>query len=170
MLEKSFCPQCGGLLNRIELENRLRLRCSQCQAVLYENPVPATCLVVLDAERRILLVRRSVEPHIGKWCLPGGFIELDEQPEEAALRELQEETGLRAEIDCLIGVRSNPSRLYHTVLLVGYLVTRYQGIPVPGDDASEIGFFDRGALPEIAFDNHVRFIEDAWKMERSHRV
>ncbi len=170
MVEKSFCPLCGGPLNRIELEHRLRLRCASCQTVLYENPIPATCLVVLDDKRRILLVRRSVEPHIGKWCLPGGFIELGEQPEEAALRELQEETGLRGHIDRLLGVRSNPSRLYHTVLLVGYLVTRYEGIPVPGDDASEIGFFDHAALPEIAFDNHVRFIEDAWNLERLHRV
>jgi len=169
MVDKSFCPLCGGPLNRIEVENRLRLRCSRCQAVLYENPVPATCLVVLDADRRILLVRRSVEPHIGKWCLPGGFIELDEQPDQAALRELYEETGLRATIDCLLGVRSNPSRLYHTVLLVGYLVTRYEGTPVPGDDASEIGFFAHAALPEIAFDNHVRFIEDAFQMERGKR-
>uniref|UniRef100_A0A7C4RN76 NUDIX hydrolase n=1 Tax=Desulfatirhabdium butyrativorans TaxID=340467 RepID=A0A7C4RN76_9BACT len=170
MADKSFCPVCGGPLNRVEVENRLRLLCSRCQAVLYENPIPATCLVVLDTERRVLLVRRSVEPHIGKWCLPGGFIELGEQPEEAALRELHEETGLRAQIDRLLGVRSNPSRLYHTVLLVGYLVTRYEGIPVPGDDASEIGFFAHAELPEIAFDNHLRFIEDAFQMERLQRT
>lgn len=168
MNDKIYCPFCAGRLIQFVAENRSRLRCSQCHTILYENPIPATCLVVLDPERRILLVRRSVEPHIGEWCLPGGFMELAEQPEQAALRELFEETGLHAEIDRLIGVRSNPSSLYHTVLLVGYLVTRYEGIPVAGDDASAIDFFAYDSLPEIAFDNHARFIEDVcnqWKRD-----
>jgi ADP-ribose pyrophosphatase YjhB (NUDIX family) len=166
MKDKRFCPFCAGRLVRIMAENRARLRCSQCQTILYENPTPATCLVVLDSDRRILLVRRSVEPHIGEWCLPGGFMELAEQPEEAALRELFEETGLHGSIDRLIGVRANPSKLYDTVLLVGYLVTRYEGTPVAGDDASDIDFFAYEGLPAIAFDNHARFIEDVhihWK-------
>lgn len=162
MKDKRYCPFCAGPLVRIVAENRPRLRCSQCQCILYENPIPATCLVVLDPDRNILLVRRSVEPHIGEWCLPGGFMELAEQPDEAALRELFEETGLRGSIDRLVGVRSNPSKLYDTVLLVGYLVTRYEGTLVAGDDASDIGFFPYEGLPAIAFDNHARFIEDVY--------
>ena len=160
MKEKTHCPYCGMLLVKKWIEGRTRLLCTACSETIYENPTPASCLVVLNDKQDILLVRRSVEPKIGFWCLPGGFIELGEHPEEAALRELHEETGITGIIDRLIGVRTNPSRQYGAVLLVGYLVTRYTGVPMAGDDASETAFFTLTDLPEIAFDSHKKFIQD----------
>lgn len=160
MPKKLFCPYCGLRLTEKFVENRNRLFCSGCNHPIYENPTPAACLVVTDDEGRILLVQRSVEPHKGSWCLPGGFMELDESPEDAALRELYEETGLRGRIHSLIGVRSNPSRLYGTVLLVGYRVKAVSGSLIPGDDASDARYFHPDSLPEIAFENHLKFIQD----------
>ncbi len=142
-----------------KVEGRLRKFCVACQEPLYENPLPATCLVVADNRQGILLVRRGVEPKIGYWCLPGGFMELDETPEQAALRELREETGLIGRIDTLLGVSANPSKLYQTVLMIGYLVKQYEGIPMAGDDATDIAFFDKQNLPEIAFESHAGFIQ-----------
>ena len=73
------------------MKGRPRLFCESCRTTIYENPVPATCLVTIDARERLLLVKRSVDPKKGWWCLPGGFMELRETPEEAGLRELAEE-------------------------------------------------------------------------------
>ncbi|MGD9972767.1 MAG: NUDIX hydrolase [Desulfatirhabdiaceae bacterium] len=160
MKEKRHCPYCGMLLVKKWIEGRSRLVCTVCNQTIYENPTPASCLVVLNDRRDVLLVKRNVAPKSGFWCLPGGFIEMGEHPEEAALRELREETGITGIIDRLIGVRTNPSRQYGAVLLVGYLVTRYSGTPSPGDDASETAFFQLTALPEIAFDSHEKFIRD----------
>jgi ADP-ribose pyrophosphatase YjhB (NUDIX family) len=160
MKDIRFCSFCGGPLCVKHLEGRDRLVCLVCQEIIYENPTPAACVVLLDDYQRLLLVRRSVEPRIGSWCLPGGFIEVGEHPEQAALRELQEETGLIGAIERLIGVRTNPAPIQRAVLLVCYLVTRYSGIPLPGDDASDIGFFPINDLPEIAFESHTRFIRD----------
>jgi len=139
-------------------EDSLRLFCERCSEPLYENPIPATCLVVVDNRNRVLLVKRSVEPKKGFWCLPGGFMELGETPEKAALRELKEESGLSGQIDMLLGVSSNSSAQYHTVLMVGFLVKSYTGTLVAGDDADDAASFYYDELPEIAFESHAKFI------------
>jgi ADP-ribose pyrophosphatase YjhB (NUDIX family) len=164
---KRFCPFCGGPLVSRQWEGRRRLFCPACQKPLYENPVPATCLVVIDAARQVLLVRRSIEPKIGFWCLPGGFLELGESPEAGALRELAEETGLKGAIDSLLGVAVVPNSLYHNVLMIGYRVEKFEGQPRPDDDADAIGWFDGNDLPPIAFDSHLRFIRQALGDDRS---
>jgi 8-oxo-dGTP diphosphatase len=158
MQKKWFCPYCGFQLIEKFYENRDRLFCTRCNGPIYENPVPAACLVVTDKKGHILLVQRSVDPHKGSWCLPGGFIELGESPERAALRELYEETGLTGQIHQLLGVTTNPSQLYESVLLVGFWVTTYTGTLIAGDDASDAAYFPHGNLPEIAFESHLKFI------------
>jgi 8-oxo-dGTP diphosphatase len=164
MREKKFCHYCGAELSKKTYEGRQRLFCEHCHEPLYENPIPATCLVVVDEKARVLLVKRSVEPKKGFWCLPGGFMELDETPEQAALRELTEETGLKGRIDMLLGVSSNPSAQYHTVLMVGYLVKSYFGSLSAGDDAKDVQFFQFNELPDIAFKSHANFIRMYYAM------
>jgi len=158
MRKKKFCHYCGTELSEKFCEGRLRFFCEHCNGILYENPVPATCLVVVDKQERVLLVKRSVAPKKGLWCLPGGFIELGEAPEQAALRELKEETGLSGKIDMLLGVSSNPSTLYHSVLMVGYMVKTYSGTLIAGDDADDAGYFHYHEMPVIAFESHRSFI------------
>ena len=159
MKEKSFCPYCSGPLSKKDVEGRRRHFCSRCNQPIYENPVPATCLVVMDKDRQILLVKRNVDPQKGKWCLPGGFLELDESPEQGALRELNEETGLEGRIEMLLGVRTTPSYQYHSVLMIGFSVIRFCGCPMPGDDAQEVKWASYAELPPIAFDSHRFFID-----------
>jgi 8-oxo-dGTP diphosphatase len=159
MIKKTHCPYCGNKLTEKNIEGRLRLFCGNCAQTIYENPLPAACLVTVDAQDRLLLVKRSVEPQKGFWCLPGGFMELNETPEEAALRELNEETGLFGKIDMLLGVAANPSATYGSVLMTGFLVKVFEGNPAPGDDADAVGWFDYKELPEIAFDSHKNFIK-----------
>ena len=160
MLPKKFCNYCASPLNHEHVEGRLRKLCSVCGTVLYENPVPAACVVVIDDFERVLLGRRSVEPQAGLWCLPGGFIELGERPEQAALRELHEETGITGKIEMLLGVATDPHPDYDTVLITAYLVRSFIGSPVAGDDVSEVSFYEASALPEIAFHSHRAFIRN----------
>jgi ADP-ribose pyrophosphatase YjhB (NUDIX family) len=158
MRPKIFCHFCATPLENRSVEERTRRFCPKCNQVLYENPIPATCVVVIDNKDRVLLVQRNVEPEIGAWCLPGGFIEIGESPEIAALRELREETGIDGQINRLLGVIAQQSKQYDTVMIVGYLVTRFSGAPIAGDDASDIAFYAPQARPEIPFASHREFV------------
>lgn len=155
---KKFCYYCGKTLKDKFFEGRIRRFCNNCDEPVYENPIPAACVIVTDEAGRLLLVKRSVEPKKGLWCLPGGFMELGETPEQAALRELKEETGLTGKIDRIIGAESSSNAIYDTVALICYTIAQYSGNPAAGDDASDLGFFMPDNLPEIAFDSHRNFI------------
>ena len=156
--EITYCHYCGSELIRKWCEGQSRLYCERCRQPIYENPTPATCLVVGNSKRQILLVKRSVEPKIGFWCLPGGYIELGETPEQAALRELKEETGLDGQIHRLLGATTNPHDENDKILMLGYLVTAFSGNLKAGDDASDVAWFPANGLPEIAFESHIKFL------------
>lgn len=160
MREKQFCPYCGDKLTDQPIEGRVRKHCPACTTTIYENPVPASCMVVVDDKERLLLTKRGVEPKIGQWCLPGGFVELGESPEDAALRELREETGLTGKIIMLLGAAIDPHPDYHTVLITSYLVRDFSGELKAGDDVTEAAFFSPDALPPIAFKTHRHFIRN----------
>ena len=157
-INNKFCHFCAEPLINNHIEGRMRLYCTRCRKPMYENPVPAACVVLVDDRNRLLLVKRRVAPKPGMWCLPGGFVECGETPERAALRELQEETGLTGRINTLIGVTSSPGTLYRSILLVGYLVTSFSGSATAGDDASDVNFFDKDNMPDVAFESHLSFI------------
>ena len=163
--EKSFCPYCGSPLGTTEWEGRVRLYCEPEKRIIYENPIPAATGVIVDSDERLLLVRRNREPGMNGWALPGGFVETGESPVEAAVRELNEETGLEVGDPTLIDIIHQESEFYKTsLLIIGYHFGRFDGTPVPGDDAGEVRFFDRDEIPPLAFESH-RFLVDRFFRE-----
>lgn len=143
-----YCPDCGAALTDVEREGRTRRYCPDCVRVVYRNPAPAADVAVLDGDRA-LLVRRAVAPAAGAWAIPGGFLEHDEAPRTAAVRELREETGIRVDPDDLRLVdtvsESLPDR---HLLVVRYAVDRARatGDPSPGSDAAAARFW---SLPDL---------------------
>jgi 8-oxo-dGTP diphosphatase len=118
---------------------------------------------ILIEDGALLLVLRKNPPFQGTWALPGGFVEYGEKTEEAMIREMSEETGLKISICSLIGVYSDPYRdpRGHTVT-VAYLVERVSGTLNAGDDAKSVKFFKRDKLPALAFD-HASIVKDAFE-------
>jgi thiamine-phosphate pyrophosphorylase len=160
-MKKTYCPQCAGKLETRSLEGRDRLYCPACRSVQYENPVPATAAVILNERNELLLVQRSVEPGKGEWCLPGGFQELGETPEQCMRRELLEETGLDGEILGPASLEMGLNPRAGEVLVAGFRVRVLGGEPRAGDDAAAVSFFPLGRLPELAFRSHARIVEKA---------
>jgi ADP-ribose pyrophosphatase YjhB (NUDIX family) len=153
-----FCPRCGGTLRRKKMDGQDRLICTACEFVFYQNPVPAVAVIIPQAER-IVLVRRAEEPMLGHWCLPAGFMELDETPVQCAIREIKEETGLDIEVTQLFGVDKGGDDPRAQVVLIIFLAKRVGGELQAGDDASEAGLFGPRELPaDIAFSTHRRAI------------
>ena len=152
--ELIYCQECGSELDTIETDSRERKRCSSCEKIVYENPVPATAAVLFNDKGELLLVKRNVEPKAGEWCLPGGFSEIGETPEECCLRELKEETGLTGSIGRIIGSVPGINPFYKSVLVTGYSIKNFSGSISAGDDSDEAEFFELSNLPEIAFKSH----------------
>jgi len=159
MKKKVFCSFCGKELGVDVLEGKTRQVCPQCAEVYYENPLPVASVIVQNKNREILLVKRAREPSKGMWCMPIGFAETGESIEEAALRELREETGTEGKIIQLIDVSSEYNPLYGDVLIVTFEAEKIGGIERPGDDASECRYFPIMSLPKLAFDSQEKAIE-----------
>jgi len=153
-LSIKFCPYCGYKLVRKMLEGRKRLYCSGCEKIYYENPTPVVAAIARDDEGKILLIKRKIEPRKGDWALPSGFMEIDETPIEAALRELVEETGLKGKSKRLIGVYSNNSKIHGYLVTIIYEVEILGGKLCAGDDAEEAEFFGVNQIPLLAFQSH----------------
>jgi ADP-ribose pyrophosphatase YjhB (NUDIX family) len=149
-----FCPRCATRLIRRDDHGSLRPTCPACGFIYYRNPVPAAG-VVLAWQGRLLLVKRKYPPRVGAWCLPAGFMEHGETPEECALRELFEETGIRGRLFGLFGVYAGLDDPRVHVVLTIYEAQRSGGRLIPGDDALEARFFEPTRLPRaIAFRAH----------------
>ena len=154
--EWNYCGTCGRALLVAHDGQSDRPHCPACRRFYYRNPVPAACCFVSRAPGEVLFARRAVEPCKGEWSLPGGFIELGETSEEAALRELREETNLRAYSAQLLGVSTRQSPISGAVMVLGYVVDDWEGEAEmrPDSDASELAFYARSAWPALAFDAH----------------
>jgi 8-oxo-dGTP diphosphatase len=121
----------------------------------YKSPKLAVDGAVFNKEK-ILLIKRKNEPFQDKWALPGGFVEYGEKVEDAVVREVFEETGLKTKIIDLIGIYSDPDRdpRGHVVSIV-YLLKMEAGIIKGSDDAIEAKFFDMDKLPDLSFDHNI---------------
>jgi len=153
------CPLCAQGLQTTLLNGRIRLVCFACEFVHWDNPLPVTATIV-PKENKIVLVKRKYPPFIDDWCLPGGFIEAHETPEDSAIREVEEETGLKIEIERILEA-SAPGKGIN-VIIIFYLAKPANGSLVAGDDASEVACFSQAKLPtNVAFPLHKQMI-DKW--------
>lgn len=143
--DMKFCPRCGQTLSDGLHFGQIRRRCEACGFIYFRDPKVAAVVSVIQ-HGQMLLVRRAVVPELGKWALPAGFIDYGEDPREAAVREVREETGLTVQIirliDVLGGGNSGGASI---IILFEGIVTG--GALVPGDDVSEVEFFGPDEIP-----------------------
>jgi ADP-ribose pyrophosphatase YjhB (NUDIX family) len=147
------CPRCRADL----AGDGVRVECSECGFVAYANPKPTVSAVCVDSGGRVLLTRRAVEPAVGSWDLPGGFVEEREHPLDALRRELREETGLEIEPLELLGIWMDEyggDSTAQSTLNLFWIARIAGGKPRAADDVAELRWFGRDELPrpdELAF-------------------
>ncbi|MBI5301849.1 MAG: NUDIX domain-containing protein [Chloroflexi bacterium] len=153
-----FCPNCGKELRAEERGANGSVRCSQCRSAFYKNPFPGVTILVEDNGKVLLGKRHAHSFNGGKWCLPGGFIEWNEDFLTAAIRETKEETGLDVRIASIISVCTNYlSPNLHTLVVV-LRAEMIGGALRAGDDIATVAWFSPTALPEMAFEADAHII------------
>lgn len=156
-----YCVVCGFTLveRLIASEGRRRLQCENCGHIHYVNPRVVTAIIV-EHDGRILLQQRAIEPGLGKWTFPGGFLEMGETPEAGAIRETKEEVGLDVQIASLHGVYARPQV---GITLIVYRGTSDSDAAVVGDaESMAVRWFGRDEIPwpELAFETTEQALRD----------
>lgn len=151
-----YCPMCATELVYRELFDRLRQQCPACEWIHFQDPKVGAGVLVEQAGK-VLLGRRGIDPGRGLWCFPSGFVEIDESPEAAAVRECKEETGLEVELRGLFDIFHYFSAVKGAGILILYWAQITGGKPKPMDDMVELAFYAPSELPandEIAFESN----------------
>jgi ADP-ribose pyrophosphatase YjhB (NUDIX family) len=148
----NHCSRCGARLGfgSVDGEHRDRLVCLACGHIAYVNPRLVVTTIPVTDDGRVVLIRRGIEPGLGTWAQPGGFLEVDETVNEAAVRETLEETGLIVEPGEILGLYS---RLESAVVVLVFEARIVGGDARPSPEATEIEPFAPEAIPwsEIGF-------------------
>jgi 8-oxo-dGTP diphosphatase len=156
-----YCPRCGAPLAEGFFFGRPRRFCRYCGFIHFRDPKVAVAALVSDG-RRVLLVRRAVPPRLGYWALPAGYMDGDELPEEALVREVEEETGLRIAVDDFLTVTPLGGWGEQRGLLLLYRASPVGGTLSARDDVSEVRWHAPAEIPwaELAFESTAEFVRD----------
>jgi ADP-ribose pyrophosphatase YjhB (NUDIX family) len=161
-----FCPLCKCRLYVKQIDGHKRLACRKCGWVYYKNPLPVVVCVAKNKEGDVLIAKRNLRPGINKWALPGGFVEANEAPEKACLRELKEETGLKGSVKRLLGVYTHKTLEYGPLLIIGYEVSIFRGRIFLSNELKEARFFNKKNLPFIPFLSHRKILKEDFAQDR----
>ena len=157
----NFCENCGNKLTSTYSDNETRLFCDHCKQIKYLDPKVAVVVLVMR-ETHLLLVKRAIEPNLGKWSFPSGYVDRGEEVKAASIREVKEETNLDIKIDHLIGVYSGKG----PVILVVHSAIKFSGSLNPNNEVSEIQWFPISQLPELPFPHDSDILRDYLKIFR----
>ena len=150
-----------------EIEGKTVEACPNDDFVLWRDPKVVTSVVVIH-DGRIVLGRRAIEPGHGLWCLPGGFVNHDEDPLDAAKRECHEEIGAQVEITRLLGVYHIAKNSAPSMVGVAYEARLVNGARLaPGAEMSAVDLYSESDLPELAFPSHRWILEQYFKSQES---
>ena len=151
--EYRFCPRCAGALTsrRIKEGEPERLVCATCGFVFYLDPKVAACTITM-LDGGIVLLRRAIEPSLGKWVFPGGFVDRGETVAAAAVRETLEEVNLRVS---LTGILDAYSYAGSQVVVIVYAAEVVGGRLAACDECLEVGTFPPEEIPwdDLAFES-----------------
>jgi ADP-ribose pyrophosphatase YjhB (NUDIX family) len=162
-----YCLNCGSPTNLKIIENRVRAVCGECGWIYYEHrKVSAGARVVSDG--KLLLVQRGIEPWKGCWHLPSGYMEVDEEPQRAAEREVMEETGLIVKADHLVDVYTYDDDPRGNGIVLVYDAQRIDGNFIANNETTGADFFSADEIMTLPLAGMAaeRSIQD-WIISRS---
>lgn len=146
-----FCPECAGRLRLqyVARDQKERPVCQACGFILYNDPKVSACTIPL-IDGRVVLARRAIEPALGAWVFPGGYMERGETVPEAAERETLEEVNLQVRVTRPVGIYSYPTSVVVVIVYHCEVVGGQLGV---GQETLEVATFALDEIPweELAF-------------------
>ena len=156
--DNSYCHRCGNGMSERNVGGTMRPSCDSCGAVVFLDPKLAV-VVIVSHEDSILMVKRDIEPMMGRWSFPSGYVDRGEVVEEAAVREVREETSVEVKLDGLLGVYSGRGA---PVVLIAYAARVCGGSAEAGDETQAVGWFPSDDLPPLPFPHDEEIMSD-WR-------
>jgi ADP-ribose pyrophosphatase YjhB (NUDIX family) len=126
---------------------------------MYENPIVGVAAIVLDGDRILLGRRAAGSTYSGRWCIPCGYVEYDEDVRAAIVREFREETGLAIVPGAVFAVLSNWHNPETHTVGIWFMAAVTGGMLTPGDDLDAAEYFPLDAWPPLAFPTDAQVIE-----------
>ncbi len=155
----AYCSNCGSKTEPRLVANQHLRACPNCDRIFFRNPKVVVIALIEDGGR-VLLGRRDIEPGRGLWGLPGGYVDWNEHPEAALVRECREEMRVEVEPLELLPVQ-HITVDDEGIVFLPYRAHLIGGEPAAGDEVQEVGWFKPNALPPIAFPSH-RLVLQRW--------
>jgi len=147
-----YCPHCATPFTTRDLLPFERQRCLSCGFTHFLNPAPGITIILHSPDGRVLIGKRAKSARYGgRWCLPGGYIEVEESFIDTAHREAREETGLDIRVQGIINVVSNRLDDRHHTLVIVMLGVVVGGNQAPSDDLIELRWVDQQQHQGIAY-------------------
>jgi ADP-ribose pyrophosphatase YjhB (NUDIX family) len=153
-----YCSDCGTRTQIQTIANRRLNVCPSCQRIFFRNP-KLVVVALIEDKGRVLLVLRDIEPGRGLWGLPGGYVDWDEHPEDAVVRESAEETGAQVAPERLLGVQ-HVNTGQEGIVILAYQTRLLGGEVSARDEVQQVGWFSPEALPPLAFPSHRRVLHE----------
>lgn len=142
-----YCLKCGHPLHNEFLDNRIREVCSSCNWVYYEQ-LKVSAAALIEKDEKLLLLLRAYEPWKNCWYLPAGYVEADEDPRKAVVREVLEETGLNINVDHLLESYYFDDDPRGNGLLLVYKCDLMDGALITNHEVLDSFFFEADQLPD----------------------
>ncbi|MGC8780779.1 MAG: NUDIX domain-containing protein [Anaerolineae bacterium] len=157
----TYCPRCAAPLADDFLFGRMRRHCRYCGFIQFQDPKVAVAGLISDG-KRVLLVRRAAVPRIGFWALPAGYMDADEWPEEAVVREIAEETGIAVAVVGLHSIAALGGWEERRGILLIYRARPVGGTLTARDDVNEARWFAAHEIPwdELAFESTAQVLRE----------
>jgi 8-oxo-dGTP diphosphatase len=154
-----FCSQCGAPVQGTDVGGEPVWSCPHCGHRQYRRQWVGVAVVVVE-DARLLLVERRYGDRAGSWCIPCGHVGWDEDVREAAVREMEEETGLVVELEGVFDVHTNFHDRNRHSAGIWFRGRRVGGELCAGDDAVDVGYFAFDEIPQpLAYETDARVIE-----------
>jgi ADP-ribose pyrophosphatase YjhB (NUDIX family) len=158
----AYCPSCGSNTQTRLVAKQSLSACAQCDRIFFRNPKVVVTALIEEAGR-VLLVLRDIEPGRGLWGMPGGYVDWNEHPQDALIRECMEEVRARVEPMDLLAVQHIVMG-EEGIVILPYRARLVAGHPSVGEEVQQVGWFAPDQLPPLAFATHRKVLQ-GWTHE-----